>query len=139
MAYLEETGRGVPNQPLLPQDLFQMVGNVSIAKQELSGHHLHICDYHVGIWRYVPLLQLLYSRVNFLLLLVRRLTINVLLVQDGITRAQTEAQACACRCHLCYYKAARFAGRKACIRLFNRNLSVLLVRRLTVKVSQDGL
>jgi hypothetical protein len=49
MAYLEETGRGAPNQPLSPQDLFQMVDNVSIAKQELSEHPLHICDYHVGI------------------------------------------------------------------------------------------
>jgi hypothetical protein len=111
MSYLEETGSGAPNQPLSPQDLFQMVGNVSIAKQELSEHHLHIRDYHVGIWRYVPLLQPLYSRVNFLVLLVPRLTINVL--HDSITRAQTEAQACACRCHLCYYRPARFEDAKA--------------------------
>jgi hypothetical protein len=87
MAYLEETGRVPPNQSLAPQDMCKMVGNVFIAKQGLhDSYHLHICDYHIG----VPLLRPLYSRVNFLVLLVRRLTIKVL--QDGITRAQTEAQ-----------------------------------------------
>jgi hypothetical protein len=88
-----------------------MVGNVFTARQELYSYHLPIGNHHFGVWRYVPVLQPLYSRVNFLVLLVRRLTINVL--QDSITRAQTEAQACACRCHLCYYRPARFEDSKA--------------------------
>lgn len=83
MAYLEETGEAPPNQSLLPRDMMAMVGNVFIAKQGLhNSYHLHICDYHIGVWKYIPLLRPLYSRVHFLVLLVRRLTIRVLQVRS---------------------------------------------------------